>query len=43
MGTDMEEVGVVVVPMEAPTKEHCLGRIPANHHEEKVAGEEEEE
>ena len=40
MGTDTEEVGVVVLLMEAPTKERCHARIPANHHEEKVDEEE---
>ena len=35
--TDTEGVGVVVVLMAAPTKEHCHARTPANLHEEKVA------
>ena len=44
MGTDTAEGEVVVVVLtEAPTKEHCHARIPANHHGEKAAEEEVEE
>ena len=40
MGTDTAGGGEVVVLTEAPTKEHCHARIPANHREEKAAEEE---
>ena len=43
MGTDTVGGGEVVVLTEAPTKEHCHARIPANHREEKAAEGEVEE
>ena len=43
MGTDTAGRGEVVVLTEAPTKEHCHARIPANHREEKAAEGEVEE